>query len=107
MAEFLKMNTLLAKVEHSTASISRLFADYAKFFKDKQGMFRGYKKTFVPRDGYVEDASKMGTVIVTTTVDEKLDWFNEQFKNWLKEVFSVEATNSAGAKSVELVVGKQ
>lgn len=70
-------------------------------------MFRGYKKTFVPRDGYVEDASKMGTVIVTTTVDEKLDWFNEQFKNWLKEVFSVEATNSAGAKSVELVVGKQ
>lgn len=104
MTEFLKMNTLLAKVEHSTASIARLFADYAAFFKNKQGMFRGYKKTFVPRDGYFEDPSKMGTVVVATTVDEKLEWFNTQFKNWLKEVFSVESTNSKGAKTVELKV---
>ena len=87
MAEFLKMNTLLAKVEHATASVARLFSDYANFFKNKQGMFRGYKKTFTPRDGYFEDPSKMGTSVVTTTVDEKFDWFNIQFKNWLKDVF--------------------
>lgn len=99
------MNTLLAKVEHATASIARLFNDYAAFFKGKQGMFRGYKKTYVPRDGYVEDTSKMGTVVVATTVDEKLDWFIDQFKNWLKDVFSVEATNSKGAETVELKVG--
>ena len=99
-----KMNTLLAVVEHSTASISRLFGDYAKFFKEKQGMFRGYKKTYAPRDGYFEDASKMGTVVVATTVDEKLDWFNAQFKKWLNEVFSVEATNAAGAATVEFIV---
>ncbi len=98
------MNTLLAKVEHSTASIARLFADYANFYKTKQGMFRGYKKTFVPKDGYFDDPSKMGTVVVATTVDEKFDWFNNQFKNWLKEVFSVESTNSLGAKTVELKV---
>lgn len=102
--ELLKMNTLLAKVEHSTASISKLFSDYAKFFKEKQGMFRGYKKTFVPRDGYYEDSSKMGTVVVATTVDEKFDWFNAQFKKHLKDAFSVEATNSKGAKTVELIV---
>lgn len=104
MAEFLKMNTLLAKVEHATASVAKLFSDYVNFFKNKQGMFRGYKKTFTPRDGYFEDPSKMGTSVVTTTVDEKFDWFNAQFKNWLKDVFSVEATNSKGAKTVELVV---
>jgi hypothetical protein len=104
MAEFLKMNTLLAKVDHATASVAKLFSDYVQFFKNKQGMFRGYKKTYVPRDGYVDDPSKMGTTIVATTVDEKLDWFNEQFKNWLNDVFSVEATNSKGAKTVELVV---
>lgn len=98
------MNTLLAKVEHSTASIAKLFSDYARFFKDKQGMFRGYKKTFVPRDGYFEDPTKMGTSVVATTVDEKFDWFNAQFKNWLKDVFSVEATNSRGANTVDLVV---
>lgn len=103
MAE-LKMNTLLAKVEHSTASISRLFADYLNFFKNKQGMFRGTKKTYIPRDGYFEDPTKMGTVVVATTVDEKFDWFNAQFKNWLNDVFSVESTNSKGAKTVELKV---
>ena len=98
------MNTLLAKVEHSTASIGRLINDYVSFFKQKQGMFRGYKKTFVPRDGYFEDPSKMGTQVVATTVDEKLDWFMNQFKNWLNQVFSVESTNSRGANTVELVV---
>jgi len=100
----LKMNTLLAKVDHSTASFKRMLADYANFFKKSQGMFRGIKKTFTPRDGYFEDPTKMGTVVVATTVDEKFDWFNEQFKNWLTEVFSVEATNSKGAKTVELKV---
>lgn len=99
------MNTMLAKVDHSTASISKLIADYAAFFKNKQGMFRGHKKTYVPRDGYFEDPSKMGTIIVATTVDEKLDWFNEQFKEWMKEVFSIEATNARGANTVELKVG--
>lgn len=104
MVEFLKMNTLLAKVDHSTASVAKLFSDYVQFFKNKQGMFRGSKKTFVPRDGYVEDPTKMGTTVVATTVDEKMDWFNEQFKNWLNDVFRVEATNSKGAKTVELIV---
>ena len=33
MAE-MKMNTLLAKVDHSSASFSRLLGDYAKFFKN-------------------------------------------------------------------------
>lgn len=104
MVEFLKMNTLLAKVDHATASVAKLFSDYVQFFKNKQGMFRGSKKTFVPRDGYVEDPTKMGVTVVATTVDEKMDWFNEQFKNWLNDVFRVEATNSKGAKTVELIV---
>ena len=104
MAEFIKMNTLLAKVEHATASFRRCIADYAKFFREKQGMFRGYKKTFVPRDGYFEDPSKMGTSVVATTVDEKFDWFNKQFKSWLTDTFRVEATNSKGAKKVLLAV---
>lgn len=100
----MKMNTLLARVEHASASIARLFADYANFFKNKQGMFRGFKKTFVPRDGYFEDPSKMGTSVVATTVDEKFDWFNAQLASWLKDVFSIEATNSRGANTVDLVV---
>lgn len=100
-----KMNTLLAMVEHSTASKARLIGDYAKFFKTNQGSFRGVKKTFTPREGFPEDPSKMGTTTVVTTVDEKLDWFQQQFSAWLNQVFSLEATNSRGANTVELKVG--
>ena len=100
----IKMNTLLAKVDHSQTVFNKEMSAYAVLFKNKQGMFRGSKKTFVPRDGYVDDPTKMGTTVVATTVDEKMDWFNEQFKNWLNDVFRVEATNSKGAKTVELIV---
>ena len=99
MAE-MKMNTLLAKTDHAAASVNKMILDYGAFFKTKQGMFRGEKKTFEPRAGYYEDPSKMGNTQVATTVGEKLCWL----RSYLKDVFSVEATNSAGANRVELVV---
>lgn len=101
----MKMNTLLAKVDHGTASFNRMIGDYFAFFKNKQGMFEGIKKTFKPRDGYQEDARYMGTTKVATTVREKLDWFEENAVTYLKELFSIEATNSKGANKVELKVG--
>lgn len=101
----LKMNTLLAKVEHGTAQFNRMVGDYFAFFKNKQGMFEGIKKTFKPREGYQEDARYMGTTKVATTVDEKLQWFEENAVPYLKNLFSIESTNSKGAKKVELKVG--
>lgn len=99
------MNTLLAKVEHGAASFNRMVGDYFAFFKNKQGMFEGIKKTFKPREGYQEDARYMGTTKVATTVDEKLQWFEENAVPYLKNLFSIESTNSKGAKRVELKVG--
>lgn len=101
----IKMNTLLAKVEHSTSSFNRMIGDYYAFFSKKQGMFEGIKKTFKPRDGYQEDARYMGTTKVATTVGEKLEWFENNAIPHLKDVFSVESTNSKGAYKVELKVG--
>lgn len=101
----IKMNTLLAKVEHSTSSFNKMIGDYFVFFSKKQGMFEGIKKTFKPREGYQEDASKMGTTKVVTTVGEKLEWFEENAVPHLKDVFSIESTNSKGANKVELKVG--
>lgn len=98
------MNTLLAKVEHGASRFSRMIADYSSFFKRNQGAFLGIKKTFVPKDGYSEDSRYMGTVKVITTVDEKLDWFEKQAIPYLKDLFTVESTNSKGANKVELVV---
>lgn len=51
----IKLNTLLAKVDHSQSMFNRMVGDYAAFFKKNQGMFQGIKKTFKPRDGYAED----------------------------------------------------
>lgn len=101
----MKMNTLLAKVEHSTASFNKMIADYKIFFEKKQGMFVGVKKTFKPREGYLEDPSKVGTTKIATTVGEKLEWFEENAIPHLKGVFSIESTNSKGAYKVELKVG--
>ena len=105
MSNAVKMNTLLAKVDHSASVYNKEVNEYAEYFKKSQGAFRGEKKTFTPREGYSEDPTKQGTTNVQTTVKEQLDWFGDKVaKNYLKEVFQVEATNSAGAKKVELVV---
>lgn len=102
-----KMNTVLAAVEHSTATVNRLVSDYTRFFKDKGGAFLGIKKTYSPREGYPDDPTKTGTTLVTTTVDEKIDWAEKILKDHFKNVFTVEATNSLGAPTVELVVEGQ
>jgi hypothetical protein len=104
MSKPIKMNTLLAKVDHSTSVFKKEVSDYLQIFKNKQGFFKGEKKTYVAREGYPEDPSKMGTTKVTSTVTEQLNWMNPIMKDYLEQVFSVEATNGAGAKTVELVV---
>ena len=35
----IKLNTLLAKVDHGTSMFNRMIGDYSGFFKNKQGMF--------------------------------------------------------------------
>lgn len=101
----MKTNTLLARVEKKAASFNQMLADYCFFFQKKQGAFEGIKKTFLARDGYSEDSSYMGSTKVVTTVEEKLDWMEENAKDYFNELFAVEATNSKGAATIELKVG--
>ena len=101
----MKMNTLLAKVDHASSSVNKMIRDYAAFFKTKQGAFKGEKNTYTPREGFLDKPEKRSIVRVTTTVQEKLDWFEDKFIPYLKELFSIEATNSYGAHRVELKVG--
>ena len=102
-----KVNTLLAVVEHSAATVLTAVREYATFFKTKQGMFLGQKNTYIPREGYPEDPTKAGITRVATTVDEKFEWLLPQLKEHYKNVFSIEATNSSGAATVELKVGNK
>lgn len=100
----MKMNTMLAKVEHESASVNQMTREYAAFFKTKQGAFRGEKNTYAARDGFLDKPEKRGVTRVTTTVQEKLDWFEERMIPYLKDLFAIEATNAKGANRVELKV---
>lgn len=100
----MKMNTLLAKVDHTSASAAAMVKDYAAFFKTKQGAFRGEKNTYSAVNGYDERPERNTQTYVQTTVHEKLKWFEERYIPYLKELFGIESTNSGDAYRVELVV---
>lgn len=100
----MKMNTLLAKVDHVSSSATAMIRDYASFFKTKQGAFRGEKNTYSAVNGYDERPERNTQTRVQTTVQEKLDWFEEKYIPYLKELFSIESTNSGGAYRIDLIV---
>ena len=100
----MKMNTLLATTEHKASLCNKMISEYSQFFSGKQGAFKGSKKTFTPREGYVDQPSMRESKQVVTTVDEKFDWFNDNIIPYLDNLFSIEATNSLGANRVELKV---
>lgn len=105
MEKNIAMNTMLAKAEHTGAIYKKEIGDYLMLFKGKQGMFRGQKNTFAPRDGFPDDPSKQGTTMVQSTVSEQFDWLAKKIaKPYLDEQFAIEATNSRGANTVELKV---
>ena len=45
MAKVEKMNVVLAKVDHSASVYAKEVNEYAQYFKNAQGAFRGEKKT--------------------------------------------------------------
>lgn len=100
----MKVNSKLAQRTHSRAQQKAMVQDYKTFFTKKQGAFKGIKKTFVPKDGFLEDPNYIADTKVITTVKEKLDWFNRQTKLYLKNELDIEAMNSDGAPTIELVV---
>lgn len=101
-----KMNTLLAQVEHTASCFKQGVSQYITLFRNKQDMFLGIQKTYAPREGQPDDASKQGTTRVAATVTEEFDWLvANTLRPYFEQLFSVEATNSKGANTVELKVG--
>jgi hypothetical protein len=100
-----KMNTLLAQVEHSAQCFKQNVSQYMNLFKKNQGMFQGLQKTYTPRDGQPDDPTKQGTTRVAATVTEEFDWMKSKtLRPYLEQLFAVESTNSKGANTVELKV---
>lgn len=101
----LKMNTLLAKAEHSVSVFKKLISEYTQFFKNKQGEFQGVRKTYDPRPNTEDEPSRRAMVRVVTTVDEKLKWLEATSAEAINQMFSIEATNASGNCKAELKVG--
>lgn len=101
----MKTNVLLAKNKHDKESFLAMLRDYTLFFKNKQGAFRGEKNTYEGVNGYDTLATRNNQTKVQTTVQEKLDWFEDRYIPYLKDVFRIEATNSGNdVKRVPLIV---
>ena len=99
-----KMNALLAKTDHLAASYKKMLEDHVKFFKSKQGEFKGEKKTYQPKDGTVDIPSERKNELVVTTVKEKFTWFEETANEYINALFAQEATNASGNAKAKLVV---
>lgn len=100
----MKMNTLLAVADQKMTRYTAMLGDYLNFFKKNQGQFKGIRKTFNVREGFVDQPNMRENTAVVTTVDEKFNWFIDRSSEYLDDQFTIEATNSLGAKKVSLVV---
>jgi hypothetical protein len=100
----IKLHVLLAKTEHLASPFKAMLRDFKEFFTNKQSSFRGVRKTYEPFPDTADEPSMRGNVIVVTTVKEKLEWLEENSRDYIDNLFSVEATNASGTACAELKV---
>ena len=99
-----KLNLLLALTDKLRVDYKNLVNDYTKFFSKNTGAFLGEKRTYIPKEGTVDDPSKRGLKLVTTTVKEKIDYFIETSSEFINKLFSQEKTNAVGLAKANLIV---
>lgn len=98
-----KLSVLLGLRDKTEKSMQNMLDDMFQKFKNKQGLFKGTRKTYSAIDGYADDPTKRGYVQVASTVAEQLEWFKKNTKDYFGITFSIEKTNAAGV-TAELVV---
>lgn len=99
-----KLKLVLALTQDSSARFVMMVKDYSKFFSNNQGAFIGRKHTYQPKDETVDDPSKRDYQKVVTTVDEKVDWFIDNSKDYIKNILTKEKTNALGLAKADLIV---
>lgn len=102
--KIIKLNVLLALTDQLRVKYKNMISDYSKYFSKSQGDFKGSKRTYTPREGVIDDPSKRGLVHIVTTVDEKIDYFIQESKEFIDALFSQEKTNASGIAKASLTV---
>lgn len=101
-----KQAVLLGLREKLEKTFAGMQDDYLSKFKNKQGIFQGWNKTYDALEGYADDPSKRSFQKVSSTVKEQLDWFKEHTQDYFTTVLSIEKTNSTGIKATLVVDGQ-
>lgn len=99
-----KLNVLLAKTDTLAPSYKKGIIAYSQFFKDKQGAFKGEKKTYEPKPETIDVPNERGNVLVQTTVQEKFDYLIESSADYIDALFSQEKTNASGLATADVIV---
>lgn len=100
-----KMNALLAVADTQAKPFLAMMKDYVGFFGKKQGSFQGEKRTYDAKEGTVDEPGNRSNVLVSTTVNEKLNYFIKESNKYIDSQFGIEATNASGDAKAELIVG--
>jgi len=102
-----KLKLILALTQDGASRFTALLQEYGKYFTSNQGAFQGKIQKYTLTDtNYVPD-NKDEVVMVTTTVNEKLDYAIKAFTDYVSNVMTKERTNASGvAKSHLFIDGK-
>jgi hypothetical protein len=104
MSRAIKLNVMLALTETLGKHFNASVKEYGQYFKSNEKDFKGLKKTYTPQEGTMDSPSERGNLLVVTTVDEKLDYFEKQHAKYIDALFAQEKTNASGVCKAELVV---
>lgn len=102
----MKLNAKLAQTDHHARQWKAMLEEYNVTFKNKQTIFQGIRKLFIPSPGQEDDPKKSGTKPVQSTVSEYLLWLEGTSADYIDARFSIEATNATGPKAELMVEGK-
>ena len=100
----LKLNQLLASTQILGGQFRALVKDYIVFFKNKESHFTGSMSVYVKQEGTIDEPKRTYNNPVTTTVEEKLKWFEDTASKFIDMLFKQEATNASGTVKAELFV---
>lgn len=98
------MTVLLGLRDKVESNFKNMLTDMAQKFSKKQGLFLGEKKTYQALDSYADDPTKRGFTNVQSTVEEQLGFMQQETKDFMNVVFSIEKTNASGNVVANLIV---
>lgn len=91
--------------EKTEKDFANMLTDMHGKFKNSQGLFQGFRYDFKPFDGHPDQPEQRKTQMVSSTVEEQLDWLKQYSKEYLDIRFSIEKTNAQGVTAPLVVEG--